>query len=161
MTRLVHHIRSNVVAYLALFIALGGTSYAAISVPRNSVGAPQIRNHSITAVKFNQKSIAASVRAWVNLQWRGSHVVATASSSRVLVSSAQQGVSVTWPHTQFPQNCSADATPQISLNATSHWGFVTATFHPTESGGALLILSGFTPTGQQVAQPADVLIVCP
>ncbi len=43
MTRLIHHIRGNVVAYLALFVALGGTSYAAVSVPRNSVGAPQIQ----------------------------------------------------------------------------------------------------------------------
>ena len=33
------HIRANTVAYLALFVALGGTSYAAVSLPRNSVGA--------------------------------------------------------------------------------------------------------------------------
>ena len=34
---------ANVTATLALFIALGGTSYAAITLPRNSVGAKQIR----------------------------------------------------------------------------------------------------------------------
>ena len=34
---------ANVTAATALFVALGGTSYAAISLPRNSVGAEQIR----------------------------------------------------------------------------------------------------------------------
>ena len=57
MNRVLHHVRHNVVAYLALFIALGGTSYAAVSLPKNSVGAAQIRNHSITPVKFASKSI--------------------------------------------------------------------------------------------------------
>ena len=34
---------ANVVSSLALFVALGGTGYAAVSLPRNSVGARQIR----------------------------------------------------------------------------------------------------------------------
>ena len=40
-SRVVQHIRSNVVAYIALFVALGGTSYAAIKLPANSVGTRQ------------------------------------------------------------------------------------------------------------------------
>ena len=63
-TRLLNHIRHNVVAYLALFVALGGTSYAVVNLPANSVGARQLRNHAITPVKLDPKSIAASVRAW-------------------------------------------------------------------------------------------------
>src|SRR5881397_735315 len=34
---------ANVMATLAVFIALGGSSYAALKLPRNSVGATQIR----------------------------------------------------------------------------------------------------------------------
>ncbi len=60
--RLRQHLRSNVVAYLALFVALGGTGYAAMSLPANSVGPRQIRNRSITGVKLNPRSIAASVQ---------------------------------------------------------------------------------------------------
>jgi hypothetical protein len=41
--RFVQHVRGNVVAYLALLVALGGTSYAALRLPRNSVGPLQIR----------------------------------------------------------------------------------------------------------------------
>jgi hypothetical protein len=36
-------IRKNLIAYLALFVALGGTSYAAVSLPGNSVGTRQLR----------------------------------------------------------------------------------------------------------------------
>lgn len=39
---------SNVVATLALFVALGGASYAAVVLPINSVGPSQLRPHAVT-----------------------------------------------------------------------------------------------------------------
>ena len=42
MKRLLCYLRQNVIACLALFIALGGVSYAA-ALPRNSVGNQQIK----------------------------------------------------------------------------------------------------------------------
>ena len=38
---------ANVVATLALFIALGGTSYAALKLPKNSVGSTQIKTGAV------------------------------------------------------------------------------------------------------------------
>jgi|SRR5215216_484450 len=38
---------ANVMATVAVFIALGGTSYAVSQLPRNSVGAPQIRTGAV------------------------------------------------------------------------------------------------------------------
>ena len=38
---------ANVTASLALFVALGGTSYAAVTLPRNSVGQKQLRDHAV------------------------------------------------------------------------------------------------------------------
>jgi hypothetical protein len=38
---------STVIAYASLFVALGGTGYAATQLPTNSVGSAQIRNGSI------------------------------------------------------------------------------------------------------------------
>jgi hypothetical protein len=64
MHRFGNHIRSNLVGWIALFVALGGTGYAAVGIPRNSVGASQIRNRSITPVKFNPASIGGNVHAW-------------------------------------------------------------------------------------------------
>ena len=69
LTRLLHLIRHNAIALIALFVALGGTSYAALNLPANSVGTPQLKNRSVTASKLNPSSVAASVRAWATLTW--------------------------------------------------------------------------------------------
>ena len=54
MRRVFLHARRHLVAYLALFVALGGTSYASTSrlLPRNSVGTKQVINHSLLKVDF-------------------------------------------------------------------------------------------------------------
>ena len=49
---LVNHVRRHTVGYLALFVALSGTSYAAASLPRNSVGTAQVVDHSLLKVDF-------------------------------------------------------------------------------------------------------------
>jgi hypothetical protein len=41
-----------IVAVIALIIALGGTSYAALSLPANSVGTKQVKNRAITLAKI-------------------------------------------------------------------------------------------------------------
>jgi hypothetical protein len=38
---------ANVMSTIAVFAALGGGAYAAVAIPRNSVGSAQIRDHSI------------------------------------------------------------------------------------------------------------------
>ena len=46
-----------VISLIALFVALGGTSYAAItSLPANSVGTKQLKNGAVTAAKINAGS---------------------------------------------------------------------------------------------------------
>ncbi len=65
ITKALQHARENLVAYLALFIALGGTSYAAVNLPAGSVGSRQLRNHSISPIKFDPQFINGTTRAWV------------------------------------------------------------------------------------------------
>jgi hypothetical protein len=48
---------ANVTATLALFIALGGSSYAALKLPRNSVGSKQIRSGAVTSRAVHDRSI--------------------------------------------------------------------------------------------------------
>ena len=58
--KLVKHMRSHLIAYLALFFALGGTSFAAVNaLPKNSVGSPQIKNHSIQKIDISRTTVAA------------------------------------------------------------------------------------------------------
>ena len=56
------HLRHHAVAYLALFVALSGTAYAA-SLPRNSVGTAQLRDRAVTALKVGRMP---SVSAFTN-----------------------------------------------------------------------------------------------
>jgi hypothetical protein len=51
---------ANVMATLALFIALGGTTYAAASLPHNSVGSSQLRSNAVTASKIRSGAVASS-----------------------------------------------------------------------------------------------------
>lgn len=57
MVRIVRHIRGNLVAYLALFVALSGTSYAATTLGKNTVGSKQLRNNSVTSAKVKDGSL--------------------------------------------------------------------------------------------------------
>jgi hypothetical protein len=49
---------SNVMATTAVFIALGGTSYAVASLPRNSVGSNQIRSQAVRSSDIRDRAIA-------------------------------------------------------------------------------------------------------
>jgi hypothetical protein len=48
------------VAFVALLIALGGTSYAAFRLPRNSVGTKQLKHNAVTASKIKNGAVTAS-----------------------------------------------------------------------------------------------------
>jgi hypothetical protein len=50
---------ANVISTLCLFILLGGSAYAATQLPKNSVGARQIKNGAIAGPKIKRGSIEA------------------------------------------------------------------------------------------------------
>ncbi len=51
---------ANVVALVALFIALGGVSYAAIQIPKNSVGTKQLKKNAVNSAKVRNRSLLAA-----------------------------------------------------------------------------------------------------
>jgi len=71
-----------VVACIALAVALGGTSYAAIKLPSNSVGTRQLQANSISAPKLQERSVGPN-----KLQAR-------AVSDRVVKSNALTGAAI-------------------------------------------------------------------
>jgi hypothetical protein len=50
---------SMVVALLALFIALGGTGYAVTALPKNTVGAKQLKRNAVTGKKVRKNAITS------------------------------------------------------------------------------------------------------
>jgi len=51
---------ANVTATLALIVALGGTSYAAIVLPANSVGSKQLKKRAVTSSKLRANAVSSA-----------------------------------------------------------------------------------------------------
>ena len=52
-------LRRNAVAYLALFVALGGTSWAAVNLPRNSVGTAQLKPGAVASSDLRTNAVTS------------------------------------------------------------------------------------------------------
>jgi hypothetical protein len=61
MTRgFLRFLRGNTIALLALFLALGGTTYAAVSLPKNSVGTKQLKKNAVTNPKIKANAVTGA-----------------------------------------------------------------------------------------------------
>ena len=70
LTRVLRYLRSQVLGLIAIFIALGGTGYAAMSIPKHSigqralknasVGTKQLRKHSVTNTRLAKSSVGTA-----------------------------------------------------------------------------------------------------
>ena len=176
MHRLITHLRSNLVGWIALFVALGGTGYAAISIPRNSVGSAQIRNHSISPVKFNPGSIGGSVRAWAIV--RADATVLAGGGKPTVSAGAIPGSYVIQWGTKLPRTCATVAnvdarSPAADETLVQSGGFTTNVFigyvssvdtQTVPRGGGRRVsvtsLNTFNQSGQPTPFEFDVAIVC-
>src|SRR5258705_2505353 len=48
---------ANVMSSIAVFVVLGGGAYAATTLPKNSVGSPQIKANAVTSSKVKDGSL--------------------------------------------------------------------------------------------------------
>ena len=61
MNRISSHLSyGNVMSSIALFLAIGGVSFAATTLPRNSVGTAQVRNGAVNGAKVADHSLRAT-----------------------------------------------------------------------------------------------------
>jgi len=51
---------ANVMATIAVFIALGGTSYAISKLPKNSVGTKQLKKNAVTGAKVKDRALTGT-----------------------------------------------------------------------------------------------------
>ena len=75
-----HLTYSNVVATLALFIALGGSSYAALTLPKNSVGSKQLRAKAVGSSELRSRAV------------RGRHIAADSVTTSKLSRSTREAL---------------------------------------------------------------------
>jgi hypothetical protein len=149
MNRLSHHLRRNAVAYLALFVALGGSSYAAVNLPAGSVGARQIKNHSITPIKFDPSKIGASVKYWAVIDGNG-RVLASHPKPRTFGFGGSGTGVVSWGR-PTQTNCF----PLASVNDEAP-GFASVALV-----GIAVDVRTYDLTGAPGARTVDVAVLCP
>ena len=115
MTKLLGHLKNNAVAYIALFVALGGTSYAAIRLPAGSVGNRQLKNHSVTPIKLDTGTIAGYIRDWVTIGPGGTIIGARPKAHLVTwdATGSFPGGLVSWGQ-PIPRACVAIATTGVA-----------------------------------------------
>ena len=89
--RILDSLRANIVAYAALFLALGGTSMAALEIPRGSVGTAQLKNGAVTPVKLNSALLGGYVRAWAYVSDTGRVYAEHGFRGRVTTSKSTPG----------------------------------------------------------------------
>jgi hypothetical protein len=58
--RLRNHLRDNLVAYVALFFAIGGVSYAAVDLVKDSIGPRQIKQDAVRAPEVKRAAVRSS-----------------------------------------------------------------------------------------------------
>ena len=155
MLKTLSFIRHNAIALAALFIALGGTSYAALNLPAGSVGTTQLRNHSITPIKFDKGSIGCFVRYWARINAAGK-VIASRPRAKVVVwyanpAGAFSGGIVRWGK-PIGRSCFTLATiesfPQVH--------YASAVTVPGNGGLATQVR-----IATSAIEPVDVAVICP
>jgi hypothetical protein len=159
--RVVTHLRSNVVAYLALFVALGGTSYAALNLPANSVGTKQLKNGAVTPAKLDPTNISGSVRAWAEITpMPKPKVVEGKDVSEVKLISLgteQQIYKIIWK-APLPRSCPAVASVDSTHTFTlAPYGYAVV----AHSGGHSTYVETFQQAdGSSVPMGVNVAVIC-
>ena len=176
--RLVHHANRHSIAYLALvcsMLALTGASYAAFSVPRNSVGTSQLKNGSVTErklknqsidpVKWNPTYVTSFVRRWANVGSTGQYLSGSPSGASKAVGTTGSGTyELTWGDA-FASFCAPLATVESTSTSagpnTTTAGFADANIQ-TQSGNATVVyVHTYDVHGNPAPEPFSVAILCP
>jgi hypothetical protein len=150
-TRVLAFLRQNAIALLALFVALGGTGYAAVA----------IRNHSITPIKFDRRTLGGYVRGWVRVSAAGK-IVAEGGRWKASMDSASPGhYELAWnglPDTGCTSLGSIDASPSPGSVAVP--GSVVSGTFVFRHKHIFTAVYTYSPAGQQTPLPFDLAIFC-
>src|ERR1700742_3055457 len=129
ISRTVNYISHHAIAFLALIcslLALAGASYAAIKLPKNSVGNQQIKRGAVAPAKFS-KQIGGYVRMYAvvntnsKLQYSSPHAKLSHWGNNSQPGGFSFGT-ISWKPTVSAKQCAAFATPHAAGPTTTSIG---------------------------------------
>jgi hypothetical protein len=147
--RPLRHIRQNVVSYIAIFLSLGGTSVAAVS----------LANHSIDPVKLNARNIGGYIREWAGVNANG-YVNAAGGRVTVQVEPGREAPGryfFRW-HTKPSGPCKVIGS--VDTGSGGAGGYLTADFVAPRRAVPSSIVNTYNPQGQPTPQAFDVELLC-
>ena len=123
--KILSYLSHHAIAILALvcsLLALAGASYAAIQLPKNSVGNAQIKQGAVTPPKFS-KQVGGYVRMYAVVNAKGqlqySSPQAKLSNWGDSTTGGPSFGTISWKPTVAANQCAAFATPQQGLAPTT------------------------------------------
>ena len=141
---------SEAVSTLALFVALGGTSYAVTSLPANSVGTSQLKPASVTAAKLHLHSVGAAAVALDSLT--GKQIDESSLGEVPKAKDATSADSATSATTAI--SAQSAITAKTAVNATTADTATTAVTAATATNATLL--GGAPPASYHVSCPSGM-----
>jgi hypothetical protein len=130
LTRTINYVSHHAIAILALIcslLALAGASYAAIAIPKNSVGTAQLKPGAVTPGKLSGKQFGGYVRMYAvvnansELQYSSPQAKLTNWGNNSVAGGFSRGT-VSWKPTVAVKHCAAFATPQAGGPSTPSVG---------------------------------------
>ena len=155
LLRILEYLRANALAAVALFVALGGTGYAAAGL---DPGAASTRQPALTP--------HGQVVAWAIVNFKG-HVVAGGPQPRVRVGGTGSSYTVSWRGVPTSRNrktyCASPVTvdQQFSPFDETAPSPLTAGYAVVNNLGHVVYVSTFNPSGQPTALGFEVALICP
>jgi hypothetical protein len=107
-----------VVSCVALVVALGGTSYAAFSLPKNSVGSEQLKSGAVTTSKIKNGAVPSS-------KIKNGAVTSSKIKNGAVTSSKINAAGLTVPHATTAANANAlGGRPASAFAGAEQWALV-------------------------------------
>jgi hypothetical protein len=161
VTRIVAFLKHNVIALAALFVALGGTSYAAIAIPRNSVGTRQLRRSAVTATKIHSgaitpgklssRSFGGRILDFAEIDTNGAVAVSDPRGAKTKYWNPNTGGAVVFSGV-IPARCYPLAGAASTLGPT---------LDPPVSVGASIGMRGLVGIAYSAPVPVTLVVICP
>lgn len=150
MIRILHHTQRNLVAYVALFAALGGTSYAASAFPGHGAAASR-----------GQLPTAGRVVAWAHVTAAGKVIGGSrgAKAQRSYAPPTLISYEVRWRGISVPERCAAMVTLANS-GANGPLGFARANVSAGGSRPHDVQVGIYSASGQPIAAPFFISVLC-